>query len=325
MKCQSNSSDPQSSDNPISESDLIESLSPSAMDQILIYLAFTAMRMGGHRHGTFLDAAATAAKCAIYTTYQEQEGNLRMTGMLHHIEPKRVKAIVQEIEAALYQGSFLKLLGSNEPHYLIQLPCLWLERYPWKPGESRLAGSSLTPTELAQLEAQCVPNLPAAQILNVFQFMDMIELLHNRNQESFPSSQRTPLSESLAEHIRRRLIHSGTVLPIENSRGLPFYVLAHSSYAPSGKQERGAVVIQDTARYFQLMRNWAQQSADHPQDTLRVLEELAIPSEKLPQALDELDQILRHWADRYHQEGGQEFAIHMVAGVLTDMNAASGQ
>jgi len=316
MKHHSHSPDLKSSDSPLSESDLIQSLSPSAMDQILIYLAFTAMRMGGHRHGAFLDAAATAAKCAVYTTYQEQEGNLRMTGMLHHIEPKRVKAIVKEIEAALHQGSLLKLLGSQEPHYLIQLPCLWLERYPWQPGESRLAGSSLTPSELAQLEAQCTPNLPPAQILNVFQFMDMIELLHNRNQENFPSDQRTPLSESLAEHIRRRLIHSGTVLTIENSRGLPFYVLARCSYAPAGENERESVVIEDTARYFQLMRTWAQQEPDQPQEILRILEELAIPPHLLPQALEDLDQILRSWADRYHQDGGQGFAVHMVAGIV---------
>ena len=43
------------------------------------------MRTGGHRHGAFLDAAATAAKCAIYMTYMEQGQNLRMTGHLHHI------------------------------------------------------------------------------------------------------------------------------------------------------------------------------------------------------------------------------------------------
>ena len=29
------------------------------------------------------------------TTYQEQEGNLRATGHLHHIESKRVKVIVK--------------------------------------------------------------------------------------------------------------------------------------------------------------------------------------------------------------------------------------
>ncbi|MFZ9737285.1 MAG: heterocyst differentiation control protein [Prochlorotrichaceae cyanobacterium] len=301
---------------PLSESDLIDSLSPSAMDQILIYLAFTAMRTGGHRHGAFLDAAATAAKCAVYTTYQEQEGNLRMTGMLHHIEPKRVKAIVKEIESALHQGNLLKLLGSQEPGYLIQLPCLWLERYPWQTGEVRLAGSSLTPAEMSQIEAQCPPDLPNAKILNVFQFMDMIELLHNRNQESFPSDKRTPLSESLAEHIRRRLIHSGTVLTLENSRGLPFYVLARSSYAPVGEDERNSVVIEDTARYFQLMRSWAQQEEGQEQDVLRILEELAIPPEQVPVALQDLDHLLRNWADRYHQEGGQGFAVHLAAGVI---------
>ena len=48
-----------------SDTELINSLSPSAMDQIMLYLAFSAMRTSGHRHGAFLDAAATAAKCAL--------------------------------------------------------------------------------------------------------------------------------------------------------------------------------------------------------------------------------------------------------------------
>ena len=44
------------------DSDLIKRLEPSAIDQIMMYLAFSAMRTGGHRHGAFLDAAATAAR-----------------------------------------------------------------------------------------------------------------------------------------------------------------------------------------------------------------------------------------------------------------------
>jgi hypothetical protein len=54
--------------------DLVRQLGPSAIDQILLYLAFSAMRTGGHRHGAFLDAAATAAKCAIYMTYMSSRG-----------------------------------------------------------------------------------------------------------------------------------------------------------------------------------------------------------------------------------------------------------
>jgi hypothetical protein len=89
----------------INQLDLIKSLSPSAMDQIMLYLAFSAMRTSGHRHGAFLDAAATAAKCAIYMTYLEQGENTRMTGHLHHIEPKRVKVIVEEVRQALTEGN----------------------------------------------------------------------------------------------------------------------------------------------------------------------------------------------------------------------------
>ena len=104
------------------DTDLIKRLEPSAIDQIMMYLAYSAMRTGGHRHGAFLDAAATAAKCAIYTTYMEQGQNLRMTGHLHHIEPKRVKAIVEEVRQALSEGKLLKMLGAQEPRYLIQFP-----------------------------------------------------------------------------------------------------------------------------------------------------------------------------------------------------------
>jgi hypothetical protein len=88
--------------------DLIKRLGPSAMDQIMLYLAFSAMRTSGHRHGAFLDAAATAAKCAIYMTYLEQGQNLRMTGHLHHLEPKRVKIIVEEERLALTEAKLLK-------------------------------------------------------------------------------------------------------------------------------------------------------------------------------------------------------------------------
>ncbi|WP_445240652.1 hypothetical protein [Microcoleus vaginatus] len=120
--------------------DLVKSLSPSAMDQIMLYLAFSAMRTSGHRHGAFLDAAATAAKCAIYMTYMEQDNNLRMTGHLHHIEPKRVKVIVEEVREALTQGKLLKMLGSQEPRYLIQFPYVWLEQYGWMPGTPSHSG-----------------------------------------------------------------------------------------------------------------------------------------------------------------------------------------
>ncbi|MFN5595552.1 MAG: heterocyst differentiation control protein, partial [Aphanizomenon sp.] len=127
--------------------DLIKRLGPSAMDQIMLYLAFSAMRTSGHRHGAFLDAAATAAKCAIYMTYLEQGQNLRMTGHLHHLEPKRVKIIVEEVRLALTEGKLLKMLGSQEPRYLIQLPYVWIEKYPWQPGRSRVPGTSLTSEE----------------------------------------------------------------------------------------------------------------------------------------------------------------------------------
>jgi len=290
--------------------DLIKSLSPSAMDQIMLYLAFSAMRTSGHRHGAFLDAAATAAKCAIYTTYMEQGRNLRMTGHLHHIEPKRVKEIVKEIEPAVTEGKLLKMLGSTEPHYLIQLPYVWLEQYPWQPGKSRIAGTSLMSEEKRQLSDKLPPNLPDAQLINSFQFMELIEFLHGRSQEDLPPERRMPLSEALAEHIKRRLIYSGTVTQIDSPWGMPFYALTRSTYTPVDDAERTYVMLEDTARYFQLMRDWAQRQ----QNVMRVLEELDIPPEDLDRALAELDEVIRAWADRYHREGGRPMLLQMIFG-----------
>lgn len=290
--------------------DLIKRLSPSAMDQIMLYLAFSAMRTSGHRHGAFLDAAATAAKCAIYMTYLEQGQNLRMTGHLHHIEPKRVKVIVEEVRQALTEGKLLKMLGSQEPRYLIQFPYVWLEQYPWQPGKSRVPGTSLTSEEKRQIEQKLPGNLPDAQLINSFQFMELIEFLHDRSQEDLPSDRQVPLSEALTEHIKRRLLYSGTVTRIESPWGMPFYALTRSSYSPADDEERTYIMVEDTARYFRLMRAWAEQQPK----VMRVLEELDIPPEKIDRALEELDEVIRQWADRYHQVGGQPMVLQMVLG-----------
>jgi hypothetical protein len=292
------------------DTDLIKSLSPSAMDQIMLYLAFSAMRTSGHRHGAFLDAAATAAKCAIYTTYMEQGQNLRMTGHLHHIEPKRVKVIVEEVRQALTEGKLLKMLGSQEPRYLIQFPYVWLEQYPWQPGRQRIPGNSLTPDEKRVIESRLPKYLPDAQLINSFQFMELIEFLHRRSQEDVEVNRRMPLSEALAEHIKRRLIYSGTVTKIDSPWGMPFYALTRASYSPEDQEERTYIMVEDTARYFRLMRDWAERQPR----VMRVLEELDIPPERIDAALDELDEIVRQWADRYHQAGGKPMVLQMVFG-----------
>ncbi len=296
--------------NMINQVDLIKSLSPSAMDQIMLYLAFSAMRTSGHRHGAFLDAAATAAKCAIYMTYLEQGENTRMTGHLHHIEPKRVKVIVEEVRLALTAGKLLKMLGSQEPRYLIQFPYVWMEHYPWQPGRSRISGTSLNSEEKRYIQEKLPDNLPDAQVVNSLQFLELIEFLHTRSQEDVPQEQRLPLSEAMAEHIKRRLIYSGTVTRIDCPWGLPYYALTRASYSPADGEERTYTVVEDTARYFGLMRDWAERQPK----VMRLLEELDIPPENLEPAMQELDEIIRTWADKYHRADGEPFILQMVFG-----------
>ncbi|MBD2560346.1 MAG: heterocyst differentiation master regulator HetR [Nostoc sp.] len=294
--------------------DLIKRLDPSAMDQIMLYLAFSAMRTSGHRHGAFLDAAATAAKCAIYMTYLEQGQNLRMTGHLHHLEPKRVKIIVEEVRQALTEGKLLKMLGSQEPRYLIQLPYVWLEKYPWQPGRSRVPGSSLTSEEKRQIEQKLPSNLPDAQLVSSFEFLDLIEFLHRRSQEDLPPEHQMPLSEALGEHIKRRLLYSGTVTRIDSPWGMPFYALTRPFYAPADDQERTYIMVEDTARYFRMMKNWAERR----RNAMRLLEELDILPEKMEQAMEELDEVIRAWADKYHQDGGIAVVLQTAFGERED-------
>ncbi|MEI6368635.1 MAG: heterocyst differentiation master regulator HetR [Nostocales cyanobacterium ELA608] len=290
--------------------DLIKRLGPSAMDQIMLYLAFSAMRTSGHRHGAFLDAAATAAKCAIYMTYLEQGQNLRMTGHLHHLEPKRVKIIVEEVRPALTEGKLLKMLGSQEPRYLIQLPYVWIEKYPWQPGRSRVPGTSLTSEEKKLIEKKLPDNLPDAKLVSSFEFMELIDFLHKRSQEELPSNHQMPLSEAFAEHIKRRLLYSGTVTRIDSPWGMPFYALTRPFYSPADDQERTYTMIEDTARYFRMMKYWA----DRKPNTMRAVEELDIPSDWIDLAMEELDGIIRSWGDKYHQEGGVPMVLQMVVG-----------
>jgi hypothetical protein len=69
-------------------------------------------------------------------------------------------------------------------------------------------------------------------------------------------------------------------------------------------------MVEDTARYFRLMKDWAERQPK----TMRLLEELDIPPHRMEQAMDELDEIIRQWADRYHQDDGEPMILQMVFG-----------
>jgi hypothetical protein len=243
-------------------------------------------------------------------TYLEQGQNLRMTGHLHHLEPKRVKIIVEEVRLALTEGKLLKMLGSQEPRYLIQLPYVWIEKYPWQPGRSRVPGTSLTSEEKKLIEKKLPDNLPDAKLVSSFEFMELIDFLHKRSQEELPSNHQMPLSEAFAEHIKRRLLYSGTVTRIDSPWGMPFYALTRPFYSPADDQERTYTMIEDTARYFRMMKYWA----DRKPNTMRAVEELDIPSDWIDLAMEELDGIIRSWGDKYHQEGGVPMVLQMVVG-----------
>lgn len=290
---------------------IIADLKVSSADRILFYLAISVMKLGGHRYGAFLEAANTAAKLAIYSSYLEHGTNIRKTSFLHHVEPKRVRAIVKEVESLKADGKSLTSLSDQEPYYLIGLPFLWQEKYPWQEGQSRLTSHYLSPKEHETLYAQLSEDLPPARFLDMLEFLDLIKLLHEKSQAGYPPSRQMPLSEALTEHIKFRLLHSGTVTQVDIPfLSIPIFALTRTYYAPKGKRERVVTMMDDLARFSKLMQDWV---VERP-DVLRGLEVFDVPSEQREQALAELDTLLKAWADKYHQEGGHPMILQLAAG-----------
>ncbi|WP_017300976.1 hypothetical protein [Nodosilinea nodulosa] len=291
--------------------DLLRAVDNSPADWILLNLALSTMKMGGHRYGAFLDAATTAAKLAIYSTFIEQGQNIRKTGFLYHVEPKRVKAIVQEIQAALAEGQSLKVLNSKEPYYLIALPFLWQEHFPCNASESCVRIQGLTPGERKAIEEDLPSGAPRARILDQVEFTELIELLHQMSQEELPKGQRMPFSDALMSHIKFRLLHSSTVIQIDSPLvDIPLYALASESYSPKGEQERVFAMIDDVARYFGLLQAWVREETG----VMRGVEVFDVAPQQRQQALQELDEMLRAWADKYHQDGGLPMVLQFAAG-----------
>ncbi|HIK45384.1 MAG TPA: heterocyst differentiation control protein [Leptolyngbyaceae cyanobacterium M65_K2018_010] len=291
--------------------DLSRVVDNSPADWILLHLAMGTMKMGGHRYGAFLDAATTAAKLAIYSTFIEQGENIRKTGFLYHVEPKRVKAIVKEIQDAIAEGQSLKALNDKEPFYLIALPFLWQERFPCGEHESRVRLQGLTPGERRSIEDSLPPGCPKARILDQVEFNELIEVLHELSQEELPESQQMPFSEALMLHIKFRLLHSGTVIQIDSPLvDIPLFALTTESYSPKEERERVFAMIDDVARYFSILQAWVRRE----EGVMRGVEVFDIDLGRRQEALDELDVLLRAWADKYHQDGGYPMLLQFAAG-----------
>jgi hypothetical protein len=118
-------------------------------------------------------------------------------------------------------------------------------------------------------------------------------------------------SDALMSHIKFRLLHSGTVIQIDSPLvGIPLYALVSESYTPKGEQERVFAMIDDVARYFGQLQAWVREEAG----VLRGVEVFDVAPQRRQEALLELDDMLRAWADKYHQDGGAPMVLQFAAG-----------
>ncbi|PSN20471.1 heterocyst differentiation control protein [filamentous cyanobacterium CCP5] len=290
---------------------LAKELKVEKIDLLLLQLANHAIKEFGHRYGSFLDAASTAAKFAIYISFLENGRNFRKTGVAHHVEPKRVREIVKEIEHAIRENTSLKGLSSKEPDYLIGIPHLWKEKYPWKPGTSRISGRSLDSLEEKQLTLHIPKHFPKVLLIDEGELNSLIEEMRLLSADNNSSKNSNTCSEALLEHIRYRLRHSETIVQVTLPfMELPLYALASNSYAPKGQCERLENMVDDTTRFIFLLKQWVQEEAY----AFRALETLTLSPSIREQAFQELDEMLRQWGDKYHCDGGEPIILQMALG-----------
>lgn len=282
----------------VNHQQIAKAMKVSDIDLLLILLVVNLIKNLGHRYGRVIDAVSIAAKFAVYLTYLEEGQNLRRTGFLHHVEPRRVKEIVGEFESLVESGEPLHLLGSVEPSYLIGFSYIWAERFPMHDGESRLQLFNLTASERLIVEASIAPNIPKCLAITEEHLYCLIEELHEKSQSSLSLEKRTAFSDALGEHAKFRLLESGTVQEIKFAQGISAYILAKTDYSPRDRQARIHTMIQDLTHYFEGMYAWV----DEDPEVMRGIETLGILPENKDAAFQELDQLVRAWADKYHSE-----------------------
>jgi hypothetical protein len=191
---------------------------------------------------------AEAAKLALFQIYQELGGNVRQTSLLFHVESKRVRAIIKEIEHKISIGQSLKSIQSRASYYLIALPHLWQSNYPFIPDHACLKQRGLSAKEIAYIESQLPAECPSTRIIDQAEYHDLLAQLHELSQESLPEDQRLPFSDALLNHISFQLLHSKTVIRINfQALPIPLFALVRQSYSPQGAEERALAAIEDVA------------------------------------------------------------------------------
>ena len=300
----------------VNHQQLAKAMRVSDIDLLLILLVVNLIKNLGHRYGRVIDAVSVAAKFAVYLTYLEEGKNLRRTGFLHHVEPRRVKEIVGEFESLVKSGEPLHLLGSIEPSYLIGFSYIWAEQFPLREGESRLKLFNLTESERLILEAGIGTDIPQCLAIREEHLNFLIEELHEKSQILLPPEKRTAFSDALGEHAKFRLLESGTVQEIKLAQGLSAYILAKTDYSPRDRQARIHTMIQDLTHYFEGMYAWV----DEAPEVMRGIETLGILPERQETAFQELDQLVRDWADKYHsEEAKNQIALQFLLAPRVDM------
>lgn len=188
---------------------------------------------------------------------------------------------------------------------------MWQDKFPCAENQPRVRLPGLTPGERKSIENSLPEGSPHARILDQVEFNELIEMLHGLSQEELPINQRMPFSDALMLHIKFRLLHSGTVIQIDSPLvDIPLFALASASYSPKDERERVFAMIDDVARYFSILQSWVR----NEDGVLRGVEVFDVDLDRRQEALQELDVLLRTWADKYHQDGGFPMVLQFAAG-----------
>lgn len=287
-------------------------LASDDVQKVMLYLAYIAMRRTGYRYGAFLEAASNAAKIAVYFTYLESEMSFRRLSHLFHIESDRVKSIVKESEQLIEEMSCSHQGTNFHPYHLIQLPYLWLERYPSLSNQLIFSEVGINEQQQKKMMKRLPNSTLKAKVVSEAQLHEMLHDLQNRVNQEQISTRSTALSEAFTQHLMYCLLHSGTIVRLGSVDGVRYYALARSCYSPFGERERSTSMLRDTRSFITLMKHWITRE----KKTMRIVEELCISPERVSDAQAELDLLIKNWADKYHEDGQLAVTLTAVVGSL---------
>jgi len=141
--------------------------------------------------------------------------------------------------------------------------------------------------------------------------VDRLGQKHLAKAANLASADKLLFHNALREHYIFKVLHSGMVTKIHQPCvGMDLYALVRMSYSPRQLAAKLNTLFSDLVHAIEVLQLWMHNSPH----VLRALETLEIKPQDQATALAELDELVRLWADKHHDDTGIPMMLQLSAG-----------